>query len=166
MGEHVVIRPLYRVPSVGMRSIRLWSDDRRVETSRAARFRFAVVVAAAVATLAIIGHCVPVRAAASPSSPPQQLSVASLPLAVHASADQPQLAQERPICKASKVFAIDAIPAAVMNALVVLGLGLAALAGMGWLTQLVAPAGRSPPHPRVATLSGRDLLTRFCLARR
>ncbi|AYE99459.1 hypothetical protein C0J29_31425 (plasmid) [Mycobacterium paragordonae] len=92
--------------------------------------------------------------------------MASLPLAVHASADQPQLAQERPICKASKVFAIDAIPAAVMTALVVLGLGLAALAGMGWLTQLVAPAGRSPPHPRVAILSGRDLLTRFCLARR
>ncbi len=163
--EPVVIQP-HGVPSEGMRRIRLSSDDRRVGLGRAPRLRFAVVVAAAVAALAIIGHCVPMRAAASPSPSAPRQPVASLPLAVHASADQSQLAQERPICKGSKVFAIDAIPAAVMTALVVLSAGLATLAGMGWQTQLVAPAGRSPPHPPVAVLSGQDLLTRIRVARR
>lgn len=148
-----------------MSSLRSSSDDRRVVAFGPPRLRFAVVVAAAVAALAIVGHCVPVRAAAS-LSPPQQLPATSLPVAVHASADQPQLAQGRPICKASKVFAIDAIPKASVTALVVLGVGLAALAARGWLIQLVTPAGRSPPRTSVAFLSGQDLLTRFCLARR
>lgn len=159
-------RPLHGVPSAGMRSIRWSSDDRRVEACGPPRLRFAVVVAVAVVALAIVGHCVPVRAAASAFSPQQQLSIASLPVPVHTSADQLQLAQERPICKASKVFAIDAIPKVAMPALVLLVVALAALAARGWLTQLAAPAGRSPPHPCVAILSGRDLLTRYCLARR
>lgn len=142
------------------------SDDRRFGACGSPRWRFAVVVAGAVAALAIVGHCVPARSTASPSSPPQHLSVASLPVAVHAGADQPQLAQERPTCKASKVLAIAAIPEVSVTALVVLGVGLAALAAGGRLTRLVAPAGRSPPHARVSVLSGQELLTRFCLARR
>lgn len=141
-------------------------DGRRVGAGGPPRLRFAVVVAAAVAALAIVGHCVPVRATASPSSPPQHPSVASLPIAVHASADQSQLAQERPTCKASRVLAIAAIPEVSVTALVVLGVGLAALAAGGRLTRPVAPAGRSPPHARVSILSGQDLLNRFCLARR
>lgn len=166
MAEIVVGRPLRGVPSVGMRTVRLSSDDRGVGACGPPRLCFAVLVAAAVAALAIVGHCVPAPAAASAFSPQQQPSIASLPVAVHASADQPQLAQERANCKASKVFAIDAIPKVAVPALVLLGVALAALAARGWLTQLVAPAGRSPPHARVAILSGQDLLTRICLARR
>lgn len=158
--------PIHGVPSEGMRTIRLSSDDRHAGAYGPPRLRLAVVVAVAVAALAIVGHCVPVRATASPHSPSQQLSAASLPIAVHGSADQPQLAQELPMCKASKVLAIDAIPGVSLTSLVILGVGMAALAAGGWLTRLVAPAGRSPPFARVSVLSGQDLLTRFCVARR
>lgn len=150
-----------------MRNIRLWSDDRDVVAARRPlRLRLAVGLATAVAGLAILGHCVAVRTPSLPSYAGQPLSSTRLPAALGAGADQPYLAQVLPVCKASKLFAVDAIPKSAVTTLLALGIGLVALAFGGWLAQLVVPAGRSPPVAPVAILAGRDLLTRYCLARR
>lgn len=149
-----------------MGKIRLWSDTRRVGACRPPRLPLAVVVAAAVAGLAIVGHCVPARPSTLPASFSFSLSSASPGQALNARADQPNLGQTLPVCKASKVLAIDAIPKSANTALLLLGLGLAALVVKGWLAQLVTPAGRSPPNAGVRGLTGQELLTRFCIARR
>lgn len=153
------------VPSEGMWNVRLWSDTRRGGACGPSRLRFAVVLAAAVAGLAIVGHCVPARPTTLPFSSSSLPSVSPGP-AFSARADQPNLGQVLPLCKASKVLAIDAIPKSMITALALFGLGLAALVAKGWLAQLVAPAGRSPPNARVPRLAGQELLTRFCIARR
>ncbi|GAB3022870.1 hypothetical protein [Mycobacterium bourgelatii] len=46
-------------------------------------------------------------------------------------------------------------------------LGLVAVVGVivAWAAFVVRPGGRSPPAESVLSVSGRDLLTRFCLAR-
>lgn len=90
----------------------------------------------------------------------------SLTNALAAKSDQPQLGQGLPICKGSKVFAIAALPKSAVTALIVLGVVVAGLIGSGWLAQLVVPAGRGPPRAPAASLTGQDLLTLFCLARR
>lgn len=149
-----------------MGHIRLWSDVRRIPSCRPSRMRLAVVLAAAVAGLAIVGHCGLVRTASSPSSPSQPSLSTSLPSALTAKSEQPQLDQGLPICKASKVFAIGALPKSATIALILLGVVLAGLIGKGWLAQLVVPAGRGPPRAPTTSLTGQDLLTRFCLARR
>ena len=142
-----------------------WSDVRGVAGCRPPRLRLAVVVAAAVAGLAIMGHCASVRTLSAASDPLQLSSSTSLPSAVTATASQPRLVQGLPICKATKLLAIAALPKSA-NALTALGVVLTGLAGMGWRTQLLALAGRGPPGAPAIPLTGQDLLTRFCLARR
>ncbi|KZS68183.1 hypothetical protein A4G28_26880 [Mycobacterium ostraviense] len=118
------------------------------------------------AMLAIVGHCGAARAVSATANAPQPVLSTSLPGAFAVTADQPQLVQGLPICKSSKVSAIAAQPQSAVTALVVMGIVLAALAGKGWLTHLVGPAGRSPPRAPATVLTGQDLLNRFCLARR
>lgn len=149
-----------------MGNVRLGSDDRGVATRRPVRLRSAAFVVAAVAGLAILGHCVPVRIPSLPSYAEQSQSSTSLPAAFGAGADQSYLAQVLPVCKASKIFALEAIPQSAVTTLLALGIGVVALAVRGRLAQLVVPAGRSPPAGPVAILAGQHLLTRFCLSRR
>nr|VTP04380.1 hypothetical protein BIN_B_05507 [Mycobacterium riyadhense] len=154
------------VPSPGMGHIRLWSDVRRVLAGRPPRLPSAVVVAAAVAILAIVGHCGAARTLSAPSNPPRPVLSTSLPAALTFTADQPQLVQGLAICQSSKLFAIAGLPTPAGTALMVIGVGLAVVVGNGWLAQLLVFAGRGPPRAPATALTGQDLLRRICLARR
>lgn len=153
------------VPYAGMGHSRVWSEVRRITAGRPPRSQFVVAVAAAVAALAIAGHCGLSRAVPQHLSPVQSvLSSRGGELTAHAG--QPHLVDGLPNCKASTVLVTPALPKSANTALIALGAGLTAVIGMALLAQLVPPAGRSPPLALVTSLSGQDRLTRFCLARR
>lgn len=143
-----------------MGRMRVWS----VAVCDSPRRRFVVAVAAAVAVLAIAGHCGLLRSVAQPPASPSL--VTSLGGELTASAAQPHLVVGLPICKSSKVLVTAALPKSATTALIALGAGVAAIIGMALLAQLVVPAGRSPPRTLVTARTGQDLLTRLCLARR
>jgi hypothetical protein len=63
------------------------------------------------------------------------------------------------------VFATAALPRPATT-LVALGFMPAVVAIAAVLASFVLPAGRGPPKALPAGLTGQDLLTRFCLARR
>lgn len=67
--------------------------------------------------------------------------------------------------KCSKVFGAMPVPGPV-TALVELGLAVAVVAVAGSRVKLVVPVGRAPPRAAAIAFTGRDLLTRFCIARR
>ncbi|ASQ89216.1 hypothetical protein CE197_13075 [Mycobacterium intracellulare subsp. chimaera] len=63
-------------------------------------------------------------------------------------------------------FTIAVLPAPWSAALVGLGVVVALVALRGSLPHRVAPIGRGPPRAAATFITGQDLLTRFCLARR
>ena len=67
--------------------------------------------------------------------------------------------------KCSKVFGAMPVPGPV-TALVELSLAVAVVAVAGSRDKLVVPVGRAPPRAAAIAFTGRDLLTRFCIARR
>lgn len=64
-----------------------------------------------------------------------------------------------------QAFAIAVLPLSA-TALVTLGSGVAVTTAVGSVTDGVSPGRRGPPRGVSVALSGRDILTRFCLARR
>ncbi len=148
------------VPYAGMGRKRVWS----VAVCNPPRRRLVVATAAAVAVLAIAGHCGLLRSV--PQSPPSQSSLTSLGGKLTAGAAQVHLVDGLPNCKSSKVLVTAALPKSATTALIALGAGLAAIIGTALLVQLVVPAGRDPPRVLVSARTGQDLLTRLCLARR
>lgn len=134
-------------------------------THRQSRLIFFVAVAAAVVALAIIGHCRLLRSVSEPPYPSQPL-LSSVSGNLTLNADQPRLVEGLPICKSSKMFATAALPKPAAAALIALGAVTAGVVVKEWLSQLVVAAGRGPPPALAAALTGQDLLTRFCLARR
>lgn len=155
----------HAVPSWGMGPVRTWSDARRVGAYKPAQLLFFAVVAAAVALLAVIGHCVPLRS-------PSQSSHSAVPLLSSVStqtagtAHQPLLFDGKSICKTSKLWATAALPKLPPTSWMLLGVVVAGLLLKDLPTKLVGPAGRGPPGAPAAVGSGRDVLTLFCLARR
>lgn len=122
-------------------------------------------MAAAVAWMAVIGHCIPLRSASQPLQVAKPLlSLVSSPVA--GAAGQQLLLDGKPMCKASKPLATVALPKSSATALLLLDAVLAGAAARDWLTKLVVPAGRGPPGGPAAPVTGQDILTRFCLARR
>jgi len=63
-------------------------------------------------------------------------------------------------------FADAVLPQSLATAIAALGVVAAVVAAAGWLAPRAAPAGRDPPWGPAIFLTGQDLLTRFCLARR
>lgn len=155
----------HAVPCWGMGPVRTWSDVRRVGAYKPAQLLFFAVVAAAVALLAVIGHCVPLRS-------PSQSSHFAAPLLLSAS---PQAADTthhalfvdgKSSCKSSKLLATAALPKSPHASWMLLGVVLVGLLVKDRPAKLLGPAGRGPPGSPAAVGSGRDLLTLFCLARR
>ncbi|ORW11066.1 hypothetical protein AWC14_19310 [Mycobacterium kyorinense] len=62
-------------------------------------------------------------------------------------------------------FATVVLPRSA-TALAALGVVMAVAAVTGWLAPLIVSAGPGPPGRSANVLTGHDLLTRFCLARR
>ncbi|ORW07844.1 hypothetical protein AWC14_23780 [Mycobacterium kyorinense] len=62
-------------------------------------------------------------------------------------------------------FATAVLPRSA-TALATLGAVVAVVAVMGWAAPLMVSAGRGPPRAPASVVTGHDLLTRFCLARR
>ena len=143
-----------------MGRMRVWS----VAVCDPPRRRLVVAMAAAVAILAIAGHCGLLRSV--PQPPPSQSLLTSLGGELTANAAQPHLVDGLPICKSSKALVTAALPKSAPTASIALGAGVAAIIGMALLARLVVPAGRGPPRALVTARTGQDLLTRFCLARR
>ncbi|WP_205874419.1 putative copper homeostasis (lipo)protein LpqS [Mycobacterium camsae] len=148
-----------------MGPVREWSDVRRIGAYQPARLLFFAVVAAAVALLAVIGHCVPLRSGAQPPHSAAPL-LSSVGTKAAGPAHQPLLLGGKSICKASKLLATAALPRSPSTPLLLLGGVLAGLFVRNRQAKLLAPAGRGPPGALAAHGSGRALLTLFCLARR
>jgi hypothetical protein len=125
--------------------------------------RLFIGVAATVAVVAAVGHCGPdlfgPRASHAPhgllSSPGGESTVG---------------AEHAHLVDGSSTACHESVAAAVLprsgTASVALGAVMAAVAITGRLAQPPVVAGRGPPRALGAALTGRDLLTRFCLARR
>lgn len=146
-----------------MGRIRNWSDVRRVGAHNPAQLLFFAVVAAGVALLAVVGHCVLSHSASQPTrSVVQLVSTQTSGVVCHAQ----QVLNGKSMCKAAKPLATALLPRSPAAALMLLGTVLAGLLVSEWLAKLVVPAGRGPPGAPVVGLSGQALLTRFCLARR
>lgn len=148
-----------------MGPVRKWSDVRRVGAYQPGRLVSFAVLAAAVALLAVIGHCVPLRPGSQPPhSAAPLLSTVSTETA--GTAHQPLLRGGKSICKASKLLATAALPKSPQTSLLLLGGVLAGLFVRNRPAKPMGLAGRGPPGAPAALGSGRDLLTMFCLARR
>ncbi len=65
-----------------------------------------------------------------------------------------------------RAFGDAVLPQSPATAVAALGVVAAVVAVAGWLVPHVVPAGRDPPRGPAAFLTGQELLTRFCLARR
>ncbi|QXD08160.1 hypothetical protein [Mycobacterium avium] len=144
--------------------MRASAGDRHLAASRPPRWQLVVAVATAVGVLSIVGNCGPPRwQFHAPDLSRSSLSALGGELA--ATVDQPRLVDGWSICKLPKVLAITPLSQPV-TVLAALGIGVALVALVGLLAQLVVPAGRGPPRELAAALAGRDLLTRYCLARR
>ena len=125
--------------------------------------RLFIGVAATVAVVAAVGHCGPdlfgPRASHAPhgllSSPGGEFTV---------SAEHAHLVDGSSTACPESAAAVLPRPG---TASVALGAVMAVVANGGWLGQPPVVAGRGPPRAALGTaLTGQDLLTRFCRARR
>jgi hypothetical protein len=138
------------------------------DASRPSRLRSALAMAAIATALAMLlglaALCGPLRSARSAANPPQ-LSLTTLRSELAVTVDHPYLGN-RPSKPCQKVFAFAVLPQSPASAVAMQGVVVAVVAILGWLASRVVPAGRDPPRGLAAALTGQDLLTRFCLARR
>jgi hypothetical protein len=138
-------------------------DARDAAASRRSGLRLSIGVAAAVAVVAVIGHCGWNLSGPSASHPPQVL-LSSLPSELTVDAEH-----AHPV-DGSSAACHESVTTAVLprsgTASVALGAVMAVVATRGWLPQPPVVAERGPPRALVTALTGQDLLTRFCRARR
>ena len=99
-----------------------------------------------------------------PASHPSQPLPTSLGGQFAINVDHPYLVASPAPCPHVKF--VTAVVPRVVTALVALGVAWTVLAVTGALAQHVVPAGRDPPVALGTSLTGQDLLTRFCVARR
>jgi|UPI000699B691 hypothetical protein len=141
---------------------------RRRHAGRVPRSR-SVIAMAAITTVLILwvfggAHCGLLRSGSAPPRPLQPVPTAQAsPIA--GTVDQPHL-DNRSAASCHKVVMIAVLPPSSSTVLAGLGAVIAPVAVPGWHAQPVASAGRGPPRGIAEPLTGRDRLTRFCLARR
>jgi hypothetical protein len=138
-------------------------DARHAPAPRRPRLRLFIGVAAAVAVVAVVGHCEPNLSELRASHTPHP-SLSSLGSEFTVNAEYSHLVD------GSSMACPESVTTAVLprSATVSVGHGavLAVLAITGWHAQPAVLAGRGPPGALGTARTGQDLLRRFCLARR
>jgi hypothetical protein len=127
------------------------------------RLRSAITIVVVVWVLVGVAGCCLVRSEPSESNPAHafftSLSGEFAVNADHAAAD----CAMSPACPQAYAIAMLPLPA---TALVALATAVVASTIVGSIAHCAPPARRGPPRGVLAALTGRDVLTRFCLARR
>jgi hypothetical protein len=130
---------------------------------RSGLLRLSIGVAAAVAVVAVVGHCGSNLSGPRASHIPHAL-LSSLPSELTVDAEH-----AHPVDGSSAVCH-ESVTTAVLprsgTASVALGAVMAVVATRGWFAQPPVVAERGPPRALGTALTGQDLLTRFCRARR
>jgi hypothetical protein len=138
-------------------------DARHAPAPRQPGLRLFIGVAAAVAVVAVVGHCEPNLSELRASHTPHP-SLSSLGSEFTVNAEYSHLVD------GSSMACHEAVTTAVLprsaTASVGHGAVMAVLAITGWQAQPALLAGRGPPGALGTALTGQDLLRRFCLARR
>jgi hypothetical protein len=120
-------------------------------------------LAAAVAVVAIVGHCGSNLSGPRASHTPHAL-LSSLGSEFTVNAEHAHLVD------GSSTACHESVTTAVLprsgTASVARGAIMAVVAITGWFARPPVVAGRGPPHALGTALTGQDLLTRFCRARR
>jgi hypothetical protein len=124
----------------------------------------AIAIASAMWVLVIGGHSQPRPESSVSDSPP--MMVISAGNAFTISADHPRFVDGDSSGKHPEALAAAVLPNSSSTALAALGVVVAVVAVTAWLAQQLVRSGRGPPCGFAIALAGRDLLTRFCLARR
>jgi hypothetical protein len=138
-------------------------DARDAAASRRSELRLFIGVAAAVAVIAVVGYCGLNLSGPRPSHTPRALS-SWLSSEFTVNAEHAHLVDGSPAaCHGSVTTAV--LPRSG-TASVARGAVTAVVAVTGWLAQPPVVAGRGPPRALGTALTGQDLLTRFCRARR
>jgi hypothetical protein len=138
--------------------------------NRSPRLRFLIAMApiatAVVVLLGVAAHCPRFRSESLAYQRPQ-LVLGSLFGQQTLNIDRTHLPNGSSSACPRKAHAIAAaLPPSSSTVLAALGVVVALLSLAGPLTQRVAPTGRGPPRGLPTPLTGQDVLTRFCLARR
>jgi hypothetical protein len=138
-------------------------DARHAAAPRRPGLRLSIGVAAAVAVVAVVGHCEPNLSQPGVSHTPHPL-LSSLGSEFTVNAEHAHLVD------GSSTACHESVPTAVLprsgTASVGHGAVMAVVAITGWQAQPAVLAGRDPPGALGTALTGQDLLRRFCLARR
>ena len=138
-------------------------DARDAAVSRRSGLQLFIGVAAAVAVVAVVGYCGPNLSGPRASHIPHAL-LSSLGSEFTVNAEHAHLVE------GSSTACHESVTTAVLprsgTASVVRGAVIAVVAITGWLAQPPVVAGRGPPRALRPALTGQDLLTRFCRARR
>ncbi|WP_264078777.1 hypothetical protein [Mycobacterium szulgai] len=127
------------------------------------RWRSMIVVATVAFLVALVGHSAMLHSESHTSHPAHAL-LSTLGGEFAVNADHPHVF-DGSSTHCHNVFATAVLPRPATT-LVALGTVAAVVAITAVLASLVISAGRGPPQGRFSALSGQDLLTRFCLARR
>ncbi|KZS60513.1 putative copper homeostasis (lipo)protein LpqS [Mycobacterium ostraviense] len=138
------------------------SDRATSNDCRWPRLRSLIAIAAAVGALVILGHSALMHSHAHPAHPPHPL-LTSVGSEFAVNVDHPHLVDGW----SSPCHQLFATPVLLRSAndLIALGAVVTATALMDSLAQRAVPTVRGPPWAP-ATLTGQDLLTRFCVTRR
>jgi hypothetical protein len=138
-------------------------DVRHAAAPKRSGLRLFIGVAAAVAVVAVVGHCGSNLSGPRASHTPHPL-LSSLGSEFTVNAEHSHLVD------VSSTACHEPVTTAVLprpgTASVAHGAVMAVVAIRGWLAQPPVVAGRGPPRALGSALSGQDLLTRFCRARR
>jgi hypothetical protein len=138
-------------------------DARHAPAPRRPRLRLFIGVAAAVAVVAVVGHCEPNLSELRASHTPHP-SLSSLGSEFTVNAEHAHLVD------GSSMACHESVTTAVLPRSAAASVGHGAVvvvvAITGWQAQPAVLAGRGPPGALGITRTGQDLLRRFCLARR
>jgi len=138
-------------------------DARDAAASRRSGLQLFIGVAAAVAVVAVVGHCEPNLSEPRASHTAHAL-LSSLGSEFTVNAEHSHLVDgSSTACHESVTTAVLPRPG---TASVARGAVMTVVASTGWLAQPPAVAERGPPRALGTALTGQDLLTRFCRARR
>jgi hypothetical protein len=125
--------------------------------------RLFIGVAAAVAVVAVVGHCEPNLSEPRATHTPHPL-LSSMGSEFTVNAEYAHLVD------GSSMACHESVATAVLPRSATASAGLGAVTAVvaitGWQAQPTVLAGRGPPRPLGTALTGQDLLRRFCLARR
>ncbi|WP_244232281.1 hypothetical protein [Mycobacterium innocens] len=127
------------------------------------RWRSLIVVAMVAFLVALVGHSAMLHSETNSPHPPHVL-LSSVGGEFAVNIDHAHLF-DGSLSECHNVFATAAVPRSATT-LVERGVVSAVVAITAALANLVVSAGRGPPKGPLTILTGQDLLTRFCLARR